>query len=139
VLDELLLLHQSDLQRSNIALVLDYDPAVGLVAVDPKMFRQLMLNLLLNAMQAMPYGGSLHLTVRPEGEGQVAVQVADTGVGISPENLKRLFVPFFTTKEEGTGLGLALCYSIVQAHGGKIDVESQVGHGTSFTITIPFR
>jgi signal transduction histidine kinase len=139
VLDELLLLHQSDLQRSNIALVLDYDPAVGLVAVDPKMFRQLMLNLLLNAMQAMPYGGSLHLTVRPEGEGQVAVQVADTGVGISPENLKRLFVPFFTTKEEGTGLGLALCYSIVQAHGGKIDVESQVGHGTTFTITIPVR
>jgi signal transduction histidine kinase len=134
---EILLMHQSDLQRQNIQVSQQYAPGAATVAVDPKMFRQLLLNLVINATQAMPYGGTLSISLCAADGSAVALTVSDTGVGISPDNLKRLFVPFFTTKEEGTGLGLALCYSIVQAHGGRIDVASQVGQGTSFTITLP--
>lgn len=139
ITDEVLLLHQTDFQRSNISIATTFDAEVCLVHVDPKMFRQLVLNLIRNAVQAMPYGGSLGVALRRMGSNQVAFEVTDTGVGISPENLKRLFVPFFTTKEEGTGLGLALCYSIVQAHGGRIDVRSHVGQGTTFTVYLPVR
>jgi signal transduction histidine kinase len=137
LVDEVLLMQQTGLERQNITVVKTIDPEVGPAAVDAKMFRQLLLNVVINAMQAMPYGGTLRLCMRTEGDGGVALEVSDTGVGIPPENLKRLFVPFFTTKEEGTGLGLALCYSIVQAHGGKIDVQSHLGMGTIFTIMLP--
>jgi signal transduction histidine kinase len=137
LLDEVLMLGAADYKRQGVAVVKEYDPAAGLVAADPKMFRQLLLNLVINAMQAMPFGGLLKLAVRRVDEGHIALVVTDTGVGIAPEDLKRLFVPFFTTKEEGTGLGLALCYSIVQAHHGRIDVESRVGLGTTFAITLP--
>jgi signal transduction histidine kinase len=137
ITNEVLLLHQTDFQRTNIAVTLEFDADVGLVWADPKMFRQLVLNLIRNALQAMPYGGALGVALRRVGSDQVAFEVQDTGVGISPENLKRLFVPFFTTKEEGTGLGLALCYSIVQAHGGRINVRSHVGQGTTFTVILP--
>ncbi|MDF2630392.1 MAG: hypothetical protein K0R39_4223 [Symbiobacteriaceae bacterium] len=139
ITDEVLLLHQTDFQRTNIAVTTEYHDDVGLVCVDPKMFRQLMINLVRNAVQAMPYGGALCVVLRRAGTEQVAFEVADTGVGISPESLKRLFVPFYTTKEEGTGLGLALCYSIVQAHGGRIDVRSHVGQGTTFSVFLPVR
>jgi signal transduction histidine kinase len=139
ITDEVLLLHQTDFQRSNISVATDFDGDVSTVCADPKMFRQLVLNLIRNAVQAMPYGGSLGVALRRAGSDQIAFEVTDTGVGISAENLKRLFVPFFTTKEEGTGLGLALCYSIVQAHGGRIDVRSHVGQGTTFTVYLPVR
>lgn len=103
------------------------------------MLRQLLYNLLLNAAQAMPFGGTLTVRLAESGPDHLVLAVSDTGVGIPAENLERLFVPFFTTKEEGTGLGLALCYSIVQAHQGRIDVESKVGLGTTFRIQMPLR
>lgn len=135
VVDEVLLLHKAELERQSIVVESAVTPG-GKALLDPKMFRQLLLNLLINAVQAMPFGGRLAIRVlRPDPE-QVVLQVGDTGVGIAPENLKRLFDPFFTTKEEGTGLGLALCHSIVQAHGGNIEVESKVGVGTTFTATL---
>ncbi|MGE5672793.1 MAG: ATP-binding protein [Mycobacterium leprae] len=137
ILDEVLLLHKSQLERQMVQVTSDVYPTVSKIAIDPKMFRQLLHNLITNAIQAMPYGGILSLLARPAGNGEVVLQIGDTGVGIAPENQKRLFMPFFTTKEEGTGLGLALCYSIVQAHGGRIDVESREGLGTTFTITLP--
>lgn len=137
LVDEVLMLLQSDLQNQNVAVLREFDPAVTAVPVDPKMLKQLLFNLIINAKQAMPFGGTVRLGLRPSGTDYVVLDIADTGVGISPDNLKRLFVPFFTTKEEGTGLGLALCYSIVQAHRGRIDVESRVGVGTTFSITLP--
>jgi len=94
--------------------------------------------LAANAFDAMGESGSLSIIARNDGP-QVVVEVSDTGVGIPPENLAKIFEPFFTTKEigRGTGLGLAVCYGILTEHGGSLDVQSTVGTGTTFTITLP--
>jgi two-component system, NtrC family, sensor kinase len=91
-----------------------------------------------NALDAMPDGGVLAISARQTGV-QVLVEISDTGVGIPPENITKIFEPFFTTKEvgRGTGLGLAVCYGILTEHGGSLDVQSTVGAGTTFTITLP--
>lgn len=97
---------------------------------------QMLLNLLKNGLQAMPEGG----TLRVELENQAAravIRVHDTGIGIPPGNIARIFEPFWTDKARGTGLGLALCRKVVQEHGGSLAVESAVGHGTTFTVTLP--
>jgi signal transduction histidine kinase len=106
----------------------------------PSQINQVFLNLVTNAVQAMPSErGTLTLTTRQEGDG-VAVDVEDSGAGIPAEVLSKIFDPFFTTKEigKGTGLGLSISYKIVQQHGGKISVESKPGVGTKFTVWLPF-
>jgi signal transduction histidine kinase len=117
-----------------------------LLTADRNRVIQLFLNLIQNAIQAMPDGGTLvirgHTRHDPKGGGLYGVyEVEDTGVGIPPEHLKRIFDPFFTTKDpgEGTGLGLALCYGIVQDMAGKMSVESTVNIGTRFTIELPLQ
>ncbi len=107
----------------------------------PKM-KQVLLNLVLNAVQAMPKGGTLTLTACPsppeiQEVPAVHITVSDTGTGIPAELQSRVFDPFFTTKDQGTGLGLAIVHALVEAHHGRIDVESRPGHGTSFVITFP--
>lgn len=107
----------------------------------PKM-KQVLLNLVLNAVQAMPKGGTLTLTACPsppeiQEVPAVHITVSDTGTGIPAELQSRVFDPFFTTKDQGTGLGLAIVHALVEAHHGRIDVESRPGHGTSFVITLP--
>jgi two-component system NtrC family sensor kinase len=109
------------------------------VTCAPSQINQVFLNLITNAVQAMPEErGSITLTSRKEGEG-VAVDVEDDGAGIPPEVMSKIFDPFFTTKEigKGTGLGLSISYKIIQEHGGKISVESKPGHGTKFTVWLP--
>lgn len=101
--------------------------------------QQCLLNLGLNALQAMPEGGSLTLSAQPEGEGRLKLSVVDTGVGMDPDTLSRLFSPFFTTKPDGTGLGLISCKRIVESYGGTIQVSSQKGEGTRFDIVLPLR
>jgi two-component system NtrC family sensor kinase len=127
-----------DLYRS-IELATDLDPDLPPIQADPLQLHQVFLNLMNNAAEAMPGGGRLTLRTRrgPEA-GTVTVQVQDTGVGISEENMKKLFSPFFTTKPigKGTGLGLAIIYGIVKMHRGQISVHSQEGEGTTFTITL---
>lgn len=135
VVDEVLFLHQAELERQSIVVDQLVDPG-GSGLLDPKMFRQLLLNLIINAVQAMPFGGRLSIAITRVDADQIILRVADTGVGVAPENMKRLFDPFFTTKEAGTGLGLAICHGIVQGHGGNIAVESKVGVGTVFTVTL---
>jgi PAS domain S-box-containing protein len=93
-------------------------------------------NLISNAVEAMPSGGTLSLSVRAQGD-KVVAEVADTGVGMDPATLRQLFNPFFTTKAKGLGLGLAICQRLVQAHGGEIDVSSEEGKGTTAVITLP--
>jgi len=126
------------LNKHGITLELDLLPEEPLVLADHFQMEQLFLNLVLNAIQAMPDGGILTLRTRVEGT-MVVAEVEDTGTGIDPEIRLRIFDPFFTTREigEGTGLGLAVSDSIVRAHGGTIDLESEVGRGTVFRVRLP--
>jgi signal transduction histidine kinase len=136
---------------------LEVDAGRGLTAfADPTQVRQILWNLLLNAVQAMPEGGEIRISVaevveepqeaasegRNDAKGRadfVEVTVADTGVGIAPEELERIFDPFFTTKPDGSGLGLATVHRIVEANGGNLRVESQVGEGTVLRVRFPRR
>jgi signal transduction histidine kinase len=104
------------------------------------MFRQALLNLMLNAVQAMPEGGSLTFQAAQDNE-HVALSLIDTGTGIAPDILPKIFNPFFTTKSKsaGSGLGLATTKKIVEAHHGTISVQSEPGKGTKFTISLPVK
>jgi signal transduction histidine kinase len=106
------------------------------VALDVDLFKQALLNLMLNAEQAMPGGGELTLQAATQGD-QVCLNLIDTGQGMTPDVLARIFRPFYSTKVGGNGLGLPTVRKIVEAHGGRIDVQSEVGKGTKFTIHLP--
>jgi len=106
------------------------------IAADGELLHRALSNLVLNAMDAMPRGGTLSLRTRDQGE-RVYIEIADTGVGLSPEECARLFTPYYTSKQHGTGLGLAIVQSVVSDHGGTITVRSQPGKGTSFLVELP--
>ena len=131
-----LLMHQR--RGEDVEIVVESDADVAPVSGDAGQLQQAIIALATNAIDAMPGGGRLCLRARNL-ESHVIVEVSDTGVGIASENLTKIFDPFFTTKEigQGTGLGLAVCYGIVAEHGGRLDVQSTVGAGTTFTITLP--
>jgi two-component system NtrC family sensor kinase len=122
-----------------VQVVTELDPALPRIEADPLQLRQVILNLMNNAAEAMPDGGQLTLrTRRGPANGFVTVEIEDTGVGISEENMKKLFSPFFTTKPigRGTGLGLAITYGIIKMHQGQVGVQSEVGKGATFSITL---
>ncbi len=124
---------------SRVRLVKELEPNLPKIQADPFQLRQVFINLMNNAAEAMPDGGQLTLRTRTgPTPGLVTAEVQDTGIGISEENMKKIFTPFFTTKPigKGTGLGLAIIYGIVKMHQGQIGVQSQVGKGTTFTITL---
>ena len=127
-------------QQRGDNIQIDVEAAAGLprVSGDVSQLQQAVVALATNAIDAMPEGGTLTLRASCSGP-RVLVQVIDTGIGIPPENMTRIFDPFFTTKDvgRGTGLGLAVCYGILSDHGGRLDVRSTVGTGTTFTITLP--
>jgi len=141
VLDQVLDLRAYELHVSNVEVVRRLSPGLPKVVVDPHQFQQVFLNLLTNAEHAVretPRRGRIVVETREDG-GFVRVAVSDNGNGISQENLGKVFIPFFTTKEvgKGTGLGLSICYGIVEEHGGRIGVVSRDGEGASFTVEIP--
>jgi signal transduction histidine kinase len=113
-----------------------YDPAADGILGDAARLEQAVLNLCLNAVEAMPEGGRLTVTTR-RGPAAVEVEVRDTGTGIPRENLDQILKPFFSTKALGTGLGLPLVARVVAAHGGRVWVESEVGKGTAFHLELP--
>ena len=131
-----LVAHQKRGARVEIHVEVGEDTAI--IEGDEGQLQQAVIALATNAIDAMPDGGRLTLRARNE-DGHVIVEVSDTGLGIAPENLTKIFDPFFTTKEvgRGTGLGLAVCYGIVEDHGGRLDVKSAIGAGTTFTIRLP--
>jgi signal transduction histidine kinase len=106
------------------------------IDADPELLHRALSNLVLNAKDAMPDGGTLTLTARPSGD-SAEIRVSDTGQGLTPEECERLFTPYYTTKQHGTGLGLAIVQSVIADHNGKIAVESKTGEGATFIITLP--
>jgi two-component system sensor histidine kinase HydH len=113
-------------------------PEIREVDLDPDGINQVLLNLYLNAMEAMDPGGTLSVTLSTgEGSPWVRIRVSDTGRGINKEDLEHIFDPYFTTKQTGTGLGLAIVHKIIEAHGGEVSAESDIGRGTTVTVLLP--
>ena len=125
-----------ELERCHVAITVDVPAGAPQVFGDHELIHQALLNLILNAMEAMPNGGSIAISAVPT-DGFMAVSVADTGPGVAPEAREKLFNPFFTTKENGTGLGLAQVYSIMEAHGGAVEYSESSGQGAVFVLTLP--
>ena len=140
VIDRALRLVQHQFDLAGIQVQKQFDPELPMAHCDGAQIEQVLLALIMNALDAMPQGGNLWLTTRySDPEGVVRVVVRDDGSGIPPDILARIFEPFLTTKEtgRGVGLGLAISHSILERHNGKIEVQSEVGRGTTFTVTLP--
>ena len=141
VVNETILLFKNSRNfRTGITIRCEVAPHLA-VTGDPQRFRQVFWNLLINAAQAIGDGGSIGISAAPgtgDQSDEVIIRVSDTGTGIANEHLENIFDPFFTTKTDGTGLGLAIVYRIIEDLGGSIDVKSEPGKGTIFTIRLPF-
>jgi hypothetical protein len=153
LVEKVLFLIYPEAKRVNVEVVTDITDNLPELLVDPDQMQQVMLNLMINAVQAMPEGGLLTVSARegslegvlgelaPESPGGsvLMISVRDTGKGIAPEDLDLVFEPFFTRKAKGTGLGLSISQKIVHEHGGWIGVKSEVGAGTEFTVYLPVK
>jgi PAS domain S-box-containing protein len=139
VLDDTLQLLEPQLRGNQIQIERGYDPESPLVIGNSGKLQQVFTNLLLNARDALPGGGSIRISTVPTDDHSLMIEVSDSGTGIAPENVAKIYDPFYTTKGvgRGTGLGLAVSYGIVQEHSGHISVESTPGQGTIFRITLP--
>lgn len=137
IMDSVLLLSNKQLQHSNVAVECLYGEDVPIIEANPDHLKQVFLNLVLNALDAMPDGGLLRIQTLFSTPDMVQITIRDTGVGMSAEVLSHLFEPFFTTKEHGSGLGLSISYGIIEAHNGDISVTSRAGQGTTFVIHLP--
>lgn len=142
ILQQCISLVENQAQFHNIQVVMDLQEGLPLAVVDPAQIQQVVMNVVINAAEAMGGVGRLTLSTRadPDG-GHLEVAISDTGHGIRPEDMERVFDPFFTTKDQGhgTGLGLSISFGIVKEHGGTILVESEVGKGTSFIVRLPVK
>jgi signal transduction histidine kinase len=136
MISEVIALVEPDARRSGIQCRADVSK-VGELRADPALLRQALLNLALNACQAMPNGGKLTMGARTEKDKRVALTIEDTGMGISAEKLDRIFDLYYTTKPEGSGIGLSIVYRIVQLHDGEIEVQSLEGRGSTFRVLLP--
>lgn len=137
LLHDVLSLVGRQLEQNGISAELDLHPELPTIMAIPNNVHQVLLNVILNAVDAMPDGGRLEIATQQHAGGWAGVTIRDSGRGIPPEQLAQIFEPFFTTKDDGTGLGLAISVGIVEAHGGQIDVESQPGKGSTFSIRFP--
>jgi signal transduction histidine kinase len=126
-----------DAQGAGVTVRVECVPGTPPINGDQGMLRQALMNLAINAYQAMPNGGTAGMSCRPISGGRVEIAVEDTGQGIRPEHLDRIFDLYFTTKDRGSGIGLSMVYRIVQLHDGDIEVQSTPGSGTRFRILLP--
>ncbi|MFB3818752.1 MAG: ATP-binding protein [Candidatus Methylomirabilales bacterium] len=128
---------QPEWEAAGVRFALALDGGLPLVTADPELLRQAVLNVLLNACQAMPGGGTVRVQTEMEDRETVRIAIADEGVGIGPEELEKIFTLYYTTKPEGSGIGLSLVYRIIQLHDGTIQVSSEKGRGTTMTLRLP--
>lgn len=135
ILERTLVFLEQRIKEQKIEIQRDYQFQEKML-LDEQKIQQITLNILLNALEAMPQGGTLKLKTEQERE-EVVIRIADSGQGIAEENLSRIFDPFFTTKDQGTGLGLAICHRIVETLGGRIEVTSEFGKGTTASVFLP--
>jgi signal transduction histidine kinase len=136
LIESSLSLIQYDKRAKDVTIVRDLRPDIPEITTDGNLLSQVIVNMVLNAVDAMPDGGTFTIRTRVENK-SVVIDFEDTGVGIPRENLDRIFDPFYTTKEKGTGLGLAVSYSIIKKLNGSITVETEVNKGSRFEITLP--
>ncbi|HUR96061.1 MAG TPA: ATP-binding protein [Gemmatimonadales bacterium] len=137
IISEVVSMSAPEAEQRGVTVRAECSASLPEINADPGMLQQAVLNLALNACQAMPNGGTLRLACRTASHRRVEIDVEDTGVGIPPENLGKIFDLYFTTKDTGTGIGLSMVYRIVQLHDGEVEVESTPGHGTRFRLVFP--
>jgi signal transduction histidine kinase len=137
IIDEILPVLEPEARTNQVRVITECSATVPNVNGDASMLRQAFLNLAINACQAMPNGGTLRLTCGATSGNRVEVKVEDSGTGIKPEHLSKIFDLYFTTKDHGTGIGLSMVYRIVQLHDGDIEVQSTPGRGTTFRVLLP--
>jgi two-component system NtrC family sensor kinase len=138
ILDEVVTFFHKQPDFSAIVIRINYGNSLPQISVDPSQIRQVFMNLVINAGHAMSCDGELVISTYLSADRKyVCADLKDNGYGIAQENLDRIFDPFFTTKPQGTGLGLSISYGIIENHGGKIEVRSNAGEGSSFTILLP--
>ena len=139
LVSEVVGMREREATLNNIEIVKEFASDLPIIHSEPSLLRQVLLNLLNNAIDAIHGGGRITITAGKGEVGGVTLSIRDTGIGIPKENLDKIFDPFFTTKEpgRGTGLGLSICHGIIQKLGGDISVHSQPGEGTTFTINLP--
>ncbi len=138
IVEEAVKLLEGELQKADVKVIMRLDPGLSPIAADSDRIFQMVLNLMRNAVQAMPGGGTLSIITLPAGE-WVEMRFTDTGHGIAPEIRDRIFSPFFTTKSAGSGLGLTIVNQVVREHNGVLDVQSSVGAGATFTVKLPLK
>ena len=122
---------------NNIQILVQYEPNVQAIVCEENQLKQVFINLLKNAIEAMPNGGIIEVKVKLQKEGNVSVYITDQGVGIPEHQIPKLGEPFYTTKEKGTGLGLMTSFKIIENHHGKINISSKINKGTTVEVILP--
>jgi two-component system NtrC family sensor kinase len=138
-IEDIIKLYDNCLKNNGIRLIKELNPVSGIKA-DPEQLAQVLNNLIINAIQAMPDGGEIEIKTSAlifKEKENIVIEVSDTGIGITEDKLKDIFEPFVSSKDEGMGLGLAISYKIIKDHGGEIEVESRIGQGTTFRLYLP--
>ncbi len=137
LISDIVAITRTKIEKSGIRLETNLTPALPFLQLDSASIKQIILNGILNAVQAMPAGGVLTITTGMR-DNELHCVISDTGCGIGPVHIKNVFDPFFTTKEEGTGMGLTVAWNIARQHGGRLEIDSHVNQGTSLTLVLPY-
>jgi len=137
LLQEIVLLTEEELESKGVMIKIHGNVSPLIISMDFDKLKQAVFNIFKNAMESISNGGSIDLSVEPKGKNWISIKISDTGSGLTPEEIERIFNPDYTTKDKGLGLGLTLAHEIIKGHGGDIEVQSQPGQGTTFEILLP--